>query len=64
MHDNTEASITIKTKIILKLLISPNVLVNEEKKGGEDGKRQNEMSFLIMRQNKLKNMIPFLSLKD
>lgn len=64
MHDNTEASITIKTKIILKLLISPNVLVNEEKKGGEDGKRQNEMSFLIMRQNKLKNVIPFLSLKD
>lgn len=44
MHDKTAASVTTKTKIILKLLISTNVFVNEERKGG-DRKRENEMGF-------------------
>lgn len=44
--------------------VSSNVLVNEDRKGGGDRKRQNEMDFFIMRQNKLKNVIPFLFLKD
>lgn len=64
MHDKTAASIMIKTKMILKLLVSPNVLVNEERKEGGDRKRQNEMGFFIMRQNKLKNVISILFLKD
>lgn len=41
--------------------VSPNVLVNEERKGEGDRKRQNEMGFFIMRQKKAKkcDSLPF-----